>query len=256
MFQLNKIALPGLLLGALLLSGCQGYGEQNQASMAEVIDSAIADAARPAAAKARDQYRKPREVLLFSEIKPGDRIAEITPGGGYYTALLSRVVGDQGMVYAVDPERIFEYFPQGREGFPAYIKADPRPNVQYSSQNLDQISLPTNLDQIWMVLYYHDTLWTNENRAEMNRRFFDALKPGGSLIIIDHTAVAGAPAKVGETLHRMDPATAKRELLSAGFILSETSNLLSNPDDDLTTNVFTQGVRGNTDRFMWKLTKP
>ena len=88
-------------------------------------------------------------------------------------------MGDEGHVYAVDPERIFEFFPQGRDMFSDYIESDPRKNVSFSSQFLDDIKIPGEVDQVWMVLYYHDTIWTGEDRAAMNRAIYDMLKLGG-----------------------------------------------------------------------------
>ncbi len=141
-----RFTIFGLVL--LIVASVQAEG-----TIKSVIAGAVADTTRPADARARDQARKPAEILIFSGIAEGDKIVEITPGGGYYTALLSRVVGDQGHVYAVDPERLFEFFPQGRDMFSDYIESDPRKNVSFSSQFLDDIKIPGEVDQIWMVLY-------------------------------------------------------------------------------------------------------
>lgn len=244
-----------LLLGLSgLIMGCESTS--SSAQNAGIVAAAISDSTRLNEAVIRDENRKPAEVLAFAGTEPGDKILDIAPAGGYYTALLSRVVGDDGKIYAVDPERIFKFFPQGREGFPKYIEQDPRDNVEYSVQNLDQLSLPEKVDQIWIVLYYHDTLWTGEDRAEMNQRFFDALNPGGSMILIDHHALKGTGEEVGRTLHRMDSNIARRELTAAGFVIEEESMLLSNGADPRNDSVFGEARRGNTDRFLWRLRKP
>ena len=217
---------------------------------------AVNDPSRPADAQSRDSYRKPLEVLRFAGVEPGTRVLEIAPGSGYYTAILSRVLGDTGSVLAVDPERLFEIFEQGREGFKAYRREDPRSNVHYSSEYLDEVRIDESLDQIWMVLYYHDTLWTGEDRQAMNASFFEALKPGGRYLLIDHHALTGAPASVGRDLHRMDMSIAVRELQEAGFVLVKESDALSNPDDPRNDSVFDENRRGKTDRFMLLFEKP
>ena len=102
---------------------------QAESSIESVIAGAVADTTRPEDARARDQGRKPTEILKFSQIAEGDNIVEIAPGGGYYTALLSRVVGDDGHIHAVSPERIFEFFPPARQAFSGYFETDPRTNV-------------------------------------------------------------------------------------------------------------------------------
>lgn len=245
-----NIHLNVLLLGALL--SCSGVSAESGAS----YEVALSDPTRPADARERDEDRKPEVVLGFSGIEPGHSVLEIAPGGGYYTAILSRVVGDTGRVIAVDPERIFQAFPRGREGFPKYIEEDPRPNVDYSVQLLDELEAPGKIDQVWMVLYYHDTLWTGENRTAMNRQLYNALRPGGRYLVVDHHALPGADADIGKTLHRMDRAIALREIEAAGFRLVAESAALRNEGDPRDDWVFAETRRGNTDRFMLLFEKP
>ena len=244
-----RFTIFGLVL--LIVASVQAEG-----TIKSVIAGAVADTTRPADARARDQARKPAEILIFSGITEGDKIVEITPGGGYYTALLSRVVGDQGHVYAVDPDRLFEFFPQGRDMFSDYIESDPRKNVSFSSQFLDDIKIPGEVDQIWMVLYYHDTIWTGEDRVAMNRAFYDMLKPGGVYFVVDHHGLPGAGDGITRELHRMDAATAKVEIEAAGFTLDAISAVLSNPSDPRDDSVFGEERRGKTDRFVWRYVKP
>jgi len=220
------------------------------------IRQAVDDAARGEQAHARDASRKPAEILRFSGIKPGDVVLEIAPAGGYYTALLSRVVADRGRVYAVDPERIFEHFPDARKGFPSFMEADPRGNVIYSTQFLDEIDIPEPVDQVWMVLYYHDTVWTGEDRLKMNRAFYDLLKPGGVYLVVDHQAVEGAGDAVTGELHRIDAGVARADIEAAGFELDAESDVLANPADPRTDSVFAPERRGRTDRFVWRYRKP
>lgn len=226
------------------------------APAADFITEAITGPGRLADARVRDPYRKPGEILAFSGIRPGDTIVEIAPGGGYYTALLSRVVGPSGKVYAVDSERLHEYMPSLREMYTKYIEADPRDNVEYSSQRLDALELPQGVDQVWMVQFYHDTIWLEVDRAAMNKAFFDALKPGGVYLVIDHSAMPGASNAVTKDLHRVDPATVRAEIEAAGFVRAGTSDVLANSDDPLDDSVFDEARRGRSDRFVWKFVKP
>lgn len=223
---------------------------------ASPIMHAVQDPDRLEEHLARDASRQPEAILSLSGIQPGHHVLEIAPAGGYYTALLSRVVGGTGKVHAVDPERIFVHFPRGREGFPAYQKQDPRDNVEYSIQYLDDLELPEGLDQVWMVLYYHDTVWTGEDRAKMNADFFRLLKPGGTYLVVDHHGVSGAPDAITQGLHRIDAEVVRKEILAAGFELSESSELLTNPDDPRDDSVFLPERRGQTDRFVWRFTRP
>jgi len=226
------------------------------ADSGDAIHQAVADTSRGEQARLRDSARRPAEVMKFSGLSSGDVVLEIAPGGGYYTALLSRVVGSGGRIYAVDPERIFEHFPDARKGFPAFMESDPRDNVNYSAQFLDEIDIPEPVDQVWMVLYYHDTIWTGEDRLKMNRAFYDALKPGGVYLLIDHHALAGAEDAVTRELHRMDASIARADIEAAGFVLDAESDILAHPDDPRTDSVFAPERRGKTDRFVWRFRKP
>lgn len=223
---------------------------------ADAIAAAVADTTRLGDARLRDELRKPAEILAFAGIQPGQTIAELQPGGGYDTALLSRVVGPHGKIYAVDCERLFEYRPNLRESFATFIAVDPRPNVEYSSQRFDALELPTNVDVAWMSMFYHDTVWLGVDRAAMNRSIFEHLRPGGIFVVIDHTALPGAGDAVTSELHRIDAAMVKSEIEAAGFVLAETSDILAHPDDPHTDSVFADERRGRTDRFVWKFVKP
>lgn len=219
------------------------------------IAAAVADTSRLEEHQSRDLSRKPAEVLALANIAKRDKVAEIAAGSGYYTALLSRVVGQQGKVYAIDPELIFTAFPDARNTFPKYLQQDPRKNVEYSVQRLDQLKVDEPVDSVLMILYYHDTLWTDENREKMNQAIFDSLKPGGRFIVVDHHALENADPSVGQSLHRMDANIVLAEVPAAGFRLVLDSDLLSNPDDPRTESVFGDW-RGKTDRFIYIFEKP
>ncbi|MEO1243392.1 MAG: methyltransferase domain-containing protein [Pseudomonadota bacterium] len=222
----------------------------------DTVLAAIGDPTRLDEHTARDDNRKPEAVLRFAGVKAGDSVADLAAGSGYYTALLSRVVGEDGEVYAVDPVRIFESFPNARDTFPNYAKNDPRNNVSYSVQKFDQLTFAAPLDAVVMGLYYHDTVWTGVDRAAMNKAIFDALKPGGLYLVFDHLAPEGAGDSVTEEHHRMVPGLVKPELEAAGFEFTGESDALAHPDDPRDISVFDETIRGRTDRFVFLFRKP
>ena len=223
---------------------------------ADPIMAAVKDPTRIAEARARDQFRHPAEVLAFSGVKPGDTVVEVVPGAGYDTALLSRVVGPAGKVYAIDSERLFEYMPSMRESFPKFIEADPRDNVEYSVQRLDALQVPAQVDLFWMSMFYHDTVWLGVDRDAMNRYIYEHLKPGGVFLVVDHHAATGAGDAVTKDLHRIDAEQVRREVEAAGFRLAAMSDALMNLDDPRDVSVFDDSLRGRTDRFAYKFVRP
>ncbi|MEM9496051.1 MAG: methyltransferase domain-containing protein [Pseudomonadota bacterium] len=248
-----KKLLSAFCGGVFLVAGAAYAGERGAE---RTVAAAIADKTRLKEHVARDEGRKPLEVLSFAGVKAGNKVADLAAGAGYYTALLSRIVGDAGKIYAVDPVRIFEAFPNARETFPGYLKEDPRGNVDYSVQKFDALKFDAPLDLVVMGLYYHDTVWTRADRAAMNKAIFDALKPGGTYLVIDHLAVAGADEAVTRELHRMVPGVVKPEVLAAGFEFAGETDVLANPDDPRDASVFDEALRGKTDRFVYLFRKP
>ena len=244
-------------LGFLICAGAAAMAASAVAGDAKsMVQSAIADGTRLEEHKTRDADRKPKKVLSLAGIQPGDKVADLAAGSGYYTGLLSRLVGSQGQVYAVDPERIFESFPNARNTFPDYLAKDPRENVSYSAQKFDALVFDEPLDAIVMGLYYHDTVWTKVDRAAMNKAIFDALKPGGAYLVFDHLAVEGADESVTSELHRMIPGVTRGEIEAAGFAFAGETDALHNPEDARDRSVFADGVRGKTHRFVYLFRKP
>lgn len=225
----------------------------------EAIARAVADTSRPTSHRARDAMRHPEKILEAAGVKPGDTVADLGAFGGYYTALLSRVVGDEGTVYAMDYGLAIEKLPQFNLGrlTPAYMQQDPRENVVFTVQKRFDALKPTKpLDAAFIVQHYHDTVWTGEDRIKMGKAILDALKPGGHFVVIDHSAVPGAGDEVSQTLHRVDPGRVKTEMLQAGFELAGDYDYLANPDDTRDLMIANPGIRGKTDRFVLVFQKP
>ena len=231
-----------------------------RAAMPAYITAAVADAGRPEGDRQRDADRKPAETLLFAGVQPGNQVVELVPGGGYYTRLLSKVVGKHGKLYAVAPAPRADA-PAGEPDRTAPVKAiaaDPRyANVTVLVQPIRSLVLPEKADVVWTSQNDHDV----HNVAGLdllafNKSIYDALKPGGRYFLIDHSAAADASADVTSTLHRIDSELVKREVLAAGFVLEESSALLRNAADPRSAAVFDPAIRGKTDQFMLKFRKP
>jgi predicted methyltransferase len=254
-----KLTLSAALC-ALLAATASLTGQQAQAahSQAGVIAAAVADPTRPQADRARDEARKPIESLQFSAIKPGDAVADFNAGAGYFALLFSDIVGSRGHVYAIEPVEIQQYTAKSTAELQSY--AANRPNITVSVKTaLESLRLPRKLDLFWISQNYHDLhnkYFGPADIAAFNRAVFDALKPGGSYIVLDHTAAADAPSDVTETLHRIDPATVRREVEAAGFVFDSESRILANPADPRTIKVFDKSIQGHTDQFILKFRKP
>lgn len=221
---------------------------------AENIAQAVADPDRSVEDRKRDVFRKPAEVLTFFGLKPNWRVVELMAGSGYYSDIIARSVGPKGKAWAQNNAFVLQRFAEKNI---ARRVANPKlSNLQRLDQELDELSLPGNLDAVLMILFYHDTYWQGADRAKMNRSVFEALKPGGIFGIVDHHAEAGSGSRDVQTIHRVDMELVKKEILAAGFILAESSDILRHPEDDRTLNVFKPEIRGKTDRFILKFKKP
>lgn len=251
-------AAAGLALTACAPSTNSSANTANAPTAAslETIGTVVGDPTRLEEHTARDGGRKPAEILELSGILPGDKVGEFAAGGGYYTGLLSRLVGDDGHVYVYDPRLIFDVFPQAEAGFDKYLEQDPRGNVSRVIGRLDAYKAPEPLDSVMMVLYYHDTVWTGEDRGLMNAAIYDALKSGGTYVVVDHHGKVGAGDEITQSLHRMDATPVIGEITAAGFELVVNSDVLAHPDDPRDVSVFDAAWRGKTDRFVYVFRKP
>ncbi|MCW8879491.1 MAG: hypothetical protein OQK04_16835 [Kangiellaceae bacterium] len=227
------------------------------------IKTAVASKERAETDRVRDEHRKPAEILSLMGLKPGMKVADLTSGGGYYTDIISRVVGKNGQVIAHNPpfvvNRFAGFFTDEEKGWPAKFKTEQwKSNVVKNLDELDTINLGVGVDAAIMVLFYHDTVWQGVNREMMNRRIFNALKPGGVYMIIDHSAKAGTGTNDVNSLHRIDKQVVIDEITNVGFKLDVDSRLLSHPEDKR-DYIFTRDVqtkRDRTDRMVLKFVKP
>ena len=250
---------------SISLIGAVALGLTMTASIASAADAvppaiqaAVADPARPDADKQRDANRKPGELIAFAGIKSGDHVGDVLAGGGYFTRIFSKVVGDKGVVYAMSPPRPAPA--PGARDMDAPIKAI-MADANYKNVKLgvlDPAAKPADLlDVAWTSDNYHDL--HNRPNADLmafNKTIFDALKPGGTYIVIDHAAEAGSGKRDTSTLHRVDPALVKSEVTAAGFTFVGESAVLRNPQDSHTVPNGDPTIRGKTDQFVYKFRKP
>lgn len=234
-----------LLIGALVAVGTAASAQTT---------SALPPIPAAAAAPAPDPAWRVPEVLAFTGVKPGDRVADIV--GGRLTASLAGAVGPKGKVYAVETAEVVKVHPDVMTRIGALAQASP--NVVVSA---DPVStpLPSDLDIVFIRQNYHDLydkFMGPADVAAFNRAVFAALKPGGTYVVLDHAALPGSGIAATETLHRIDPARVKADVLAAGFRLDGESDTLANPADDHARNVFAPEVRGHTDQFLLRFRKP
>jgi predicted methyltransferase len=229
-------------------------------AVTDKMKAAVADGDRPAADTARDENRKPAQMLAFAGITPGKVVVDMLPGGGYFTRIFAHAVEPGGRVYA--------YFGSQYDARLKTQGKDPDnqfADLKHSYHNLGvihgplpQFVTPEAVDVVWTSDNYHDM----HNKAyamdvnDVNKAVYKSLKPGGYYVIIDHQALETAGDDVTETLHRMKESTTKKEVEAAGLKLVAEGHDLSFPGDDETKRVFDAGVRGKTNQFMLKFQKP
>ena len=228
------------------------------AALPRPIAVAAANAARADDAKL-DARRKGPELLVFSEVKPGQKVYDLIPGGGYFTRLFSLAVGPSGKVYSVWPQEYDKVSHPDSNVLRKQAAMAPFTNVTVMVQPARAFSAPEPLDLVFTSQNYHDypdKFMGPADLALLDAQVFKALKPGGLFVIVDHRGRPGTGIKETDTLHRIDIAAVKAQAAAAGFRFEGESPLLANPKDPLTAVVFDKSIRGHTDQFVLKFRKP
>ena len=279
----KRAMAPLLLLSAALFAGGCG-GPSNEAGPAETPDKApgapaktetasspelieVTPAIRAAidapdrseADKKLDAGRHPAELLAFFGVKEGMKVAELGAGTGYTAELLARVVGPSGAVFGQNSKWLLERFAE--KPWTERLAKPVMKNVVRANREFDDPLPPTakNLDVVFMVLFYHDTVWLGTDRPKMLRAIWDALKPGGVFAIVDHTGRDGTGLTEVKTLHRIEEKVVRDELQAAGFRVEAEGGFLRNPSDTRDWNASPSSAgeqRGTSDRFVLKFVKP
>ena len=234
-------------------------GATAAAAPAKLPDPAaiVADTSRPDADRALDASRHPAELLAFLKIRPGDTVADVWPGD-YWDRLFAEAVGPKGTVYAVHLEEA-DKAEHHVTPAPGSMPLPEHPNVISVTAHTNTLTLPGKADVIWIQQNYHDLYDKFMGPADVpafNKAVYQALKPGGRFVIIDHSAPDGSGLADTDTTHRIDAAVVKKDMAAAGFRFVGESNALRNPADDRTKLVFDPSVRGKTDQFVYVFQRP
>jgi len=217
-------------------------------------EAIVAAPDRSDADRQADQRRQPAKMLAFAGVKAGMKVLDMEASAGYSTELLARTVGPTGVVYAQDSAAVIERFVKDKYDIRAQKPV--MKNVIHVVRNFDDPIPPdvSGLDLITFFFAYHDISYMEVDRAEMNRKMFAALKPGGFLIIADHSARSGEGTTVAKTLHRIEESTLRKEIEAAGFKLVSEGDFLHHPEDPRDVPVFRPVVP--VDEFVLKYQKP
>lgn len=219
--------------------------------------AAVADKDRTERNRSLDASRMPAEILDFAGVRRGQIVVDYMSGSGYWTELFSRAVGPKGRVFASDPPS----FADPKSWAP--ILASHR-NVRQVLQPIATTRFPgRSVDLLFSNLNYHDLYWESEKYAfprvdvpGVLAGWFQAVKRGGHVVIVDHAGPGGDTRAVADKLHRIDPERVKADMTAAGFVLVAESAMLRRSDDTREKNVFDAAVRGKTDRFVLKFRRP
>lgn len=267
-----------VILALLFLAAC-GNAEQTSEAAGEAspetaetagasiaslssFELAVANESRPKADRLRDGTRKPAEVLEFFNVTEGMSVLDMFSGGGYYTEILSYLVGPEGSVYAQNNQAYLDFV---KEELKVRFADGRLSNVERLNVAVGDLDLPTGeIDVALLVLSYHDLYyrpedgsWPKIDGPAMLSDIYKSLKLGGVLGVVDHNAIPGADKiETATGLHRIEMMVVRCEIESAGFAFDGSADMLRNPEDDLNAPMFAEGIRGKTDRFVLRFHKP
>ena len=224
--------------------------------LTNLIAAAVADPARPAEGRAADPLRKPAETLAFSGVKPGMTVGEFYPGGGYFTRMISGVVGPTGHVYGIENSKWKGAVKADQDLFKECPKCT---NVTMDSGPFGTVNFPKPLDLAWVTQNYHDLKIAEYGVVDtlaFDRAVYKALKPGGIFFILDHQGPPNMTVADIEKMHRINRDLVVKEVTSVGFKLAAEGKFLRRPGDDHTLSIFDKAIQGHTDQYALKFVKP
>ena len=251
---MKPCAIPSSLAAALLvvgaLAGCAGMSDRKPAADYAAI---VAAPDRSDADRNTDRRRDPAKLFAFAGVGPGMTVLEMGAGGGYTAEMLARAVAPSGKVYAQDQPPVMQ---RASEAYASRANGPAMRNVEYVLRPFDDPLPPGvgNLDVITFFFAYHDTVYMGVDRAKMNRRLYELLKPGGLLVVADHSARAGDGIGVTKSLHRIEESSLVKEVEAAGFRLVATGEFLRHPEDKRDVIVFRAPTP--VDEFVLRFEKP
>jgi predicted methyltransferase len=230
-------------------------GQTLAATVPAYVASAVGDPSRPKDDTSTDVLRDPSDTLAFAGVKPGMVVGELFPGGGYFTHMLSDIVGPKGRIYGLENAG----WKGAAEADQKAIAGIPLKNVALDVEPFGQFKLPEKVDLFWITQNYHDLKIAKYGIVDMaafNHHVFESLKPGGIYFILDHQANPGITLDQIAVLHRIEKATVIREVTAAGFKLVREGKFLNRPADDHTKTIFDPAIRGHTDQYALVFVRP
>lgn len=254
----SGLALVAMLLMPLAASAQSSMPAAGSAKIPAFVAKAMDDPAR-AADRKDDERRKMADVMVFTGVKPGDKVLELVPASGYWTRVFSRIVGPKGHVYTVWPNEVMKFSAKDFTEWQGLVKTPHYANVSLLKEPAAMLSVPQKVDIVFTSQNYHDyhdPFMGPVDMKKFDKQVYEALKPGGVFIVIDHIAPAGSGISDTNTLHRIDPEVVKREVEGAGFVFDGSSDALVNPKDPLNVKVFDPSIRGHTSQFIYRFKKP
>jgi predicted methyltransferase len=241
-----------ILACAAMISACVGASSAAAQGSAPDYAALIAAPDRSEADRQTDKRRDPVKLLAFTGVRASMKVLDMGAGAGYSTELMARAVGASGIVYGQNTP---DQGARGKAAFEARTTTPAGKVIRALSRPFDD-PLPadvTGLDLITFFFFYHDTTYMQVDRAMMNRKLFAALKPGGFLVIADHSAKPGEGVSVGRTLHRIEESVVRREVEAAGFKLAAEGDFWRHPED--TRDFTTQPPTKPADEFVLRFQK-
>ncbi len=242
------LALPAVVLGAAA----------GTAATPAYVTAAM-DSPNRMGEAAADAHRQMAAVMTFTQVKPGQKVVELIPGGGYWTKVFSGIVGPKGRVYAIWPDGYQQYVHESYATWQNLVTTPQFSNVSLVRGGAGDLVVPEPADLVFTCQNYHDyhdKFMGPVDMVAFDKKVFDALKPGGVFVVIDNVAPAGSGFADTDTTHRVDPEAVKKEVESAGFVLDASSDVLKNPQDNHTLVSYKPPMAGYNDLFMFRFRKP
>lgn len=262
MFSTNKIISLRNVALSILTGISVTLLSSSYATADDYIQKALTHPDRPSKELLLDPLRKPAQVLDFFQLKKGMNVIDVFAGEGYYTEILSHLVGRSGSV-AMYNHSVWEAY--SKKGSDERIKNNRLPNVYQVMQDLNNTKLKKNhYDVATIILGMHD-LYLKSEKSESGDKIntpaflaslYQGIKPGGVVGIIEHDTKQGTAPVESAELHRLDSHFIKQIMEQAGFLFEAESNILKNANDDYSKVVWSKGLRRHTDRAVMRFRKP
>ena len=255
---LLRLALALARAPALAL-GCAAAAPAPPVDTQAEVAAALAQPGRDAKDLERDARDHPAATLGLLGLTRGMRVLDLFSAGGYYAEIAARVVGSDGRVYAHNNRAYLSF---AGEALERRLAARPFAQLSRYDREIEALGLAGEIDAAIVVMAYHDVYWKPEDggwtvtREPFMAALWRALRPGGRVLVIDHAAAAGSGSGAAQTLHRIDEAFARADFEHAGFRFRASSDALRNDAEDRSESVFSEGVRGRTDRFAFVFETP